>query len=49
MSTDELEQEDILLDLQDAFEWIISEDVRVTIGRINRVRKLLNQPERTIE
>lgn len=49
MGTDALDQGDILLDLQDAIEWMYGEYGGVTIGRINRLKVLLGQLERTIE
>lgn len=44
-----MEQSDLLLDLQDAIEWMYGDYGGVTIGRINRVRELLDQLERTID
>jgi hypothetical protein len=44
-----LDQGDLLLDLNDAIEWMYGDYGGVTHGRIARVRELLDQLERTIE
>jgi hypothetical protein len=48
-NTNALEQGDILLDLQDAIEWMFGDYGGVTKPRIARVRELLDQLERTVE
>lgn len=43
------EQSDILQDLDDAINWILSGYSEVTTGRLNRIRELLGKLEKTIK
>lgn len=49
MSGNTLDQDDLLQDLDDAVQWMLSDYGGVTYGRIGRIRELLDQLERTIK
>lgn len=49
MGGDALEQGDILLDIQNAVAWMYGDYGGITKGRIDRIRELLDQLERTLE